>query len=175
MPSKELKIVPVQPQENQELLKFGWQTFYDTFGPPVNSEDNIQRYLNDKFTIEQIDKELNNPESQFYFAKLNDTIAGYLKLNYGNAQTEKVPGNTVEIERIYVAKEYQGNKIGQHLFNKTLEVAKNKQLEYIWLGVWDKNLEAIKFYQRQGFVAFDQHDFMLGTDLQTDILMKLAI
>ena len=53
-----------------------------------------------------------------------------------------------------------------------MQLAKDKQVDYVWLGVWEKNPRAIRFYQKNGFVEFDQHIFKLGSDEQTDIMMK---
>ena len=126
-------------------------------------------------TLHQINKELQNKNCQFYFAKVKEEIAGYIKLNIGDAQTELVNGNGLEIERIYVVKEHQGKKIGQILFEKALEVANKMNRDFIWLGVWDQNPGAIKFYERNGFEIFDKHRFVLGTEIQTDIMMKLEL
>ncbi|WP_074406463.1 MULTISPECIES: GNAT family N-acetyltransferase [Aquimarina] len=171
----EVLIKPVQLKDNRKLLDIGRQTFYDAFGPPHNTEENINGYLNEKFTLDNITRELHNPNSKFYFAWINNQIAGYIKINFDSAQTEPVEGNTLEIERIYVVKEHQGEKIGQSLFQKILQIAKEKSIEFIWLGVWEKNPGAIKFYKRNGFKIFDTHNFMLGTDLQTDMMMKLIL
>ncbi|WP_394331054.1 GNAT family N-acetyltransferase [Aquimarina macrocephali] len=172
---KEIQIKPVQPKDSHKLLDIGRQTFYDAFGPPHNTEENISSYLDEKFTLDNIAEELHNPKSKFYFAWINNQVAGYIKINSGNAQTEPVEGSALEIERIYVVKEHQGKKIGQLLFQKVLQIAKEKSIEFIWLGVWEKNLGAIKFYKRNGFKIFDTHQFMLGTDLQTDMMMKLVL
>ncbi len=172
MVSQDIKIVEVQLEDAKKLLEIARQTFYDAFGPPTNTEDNIQSYLKEKFTIEQINKELRHPNSQFFFALLQNEIVGYIKLNSKDAQTESVNGNALEIERIYVVTKYQGKKIGQILFNKSLEIAKEKDVDFIWLGVWDQNLGAIRFYKRHGFNIFDKHQFTLGTDIQTDVMMK---
>ncbi len=83
--------------------------------------------------------------------------------------------NYLEIERIYVLKEYHGKKVGQLLYENAIKIAKSKNAEYVWLGVWEKNPRAIRFYEKNGFVAFDKHIFKLGNDKQTDIMMKLKI
>ncbi|GAA4271839.1 GNAT family N-acetyltransferase [Aquimarina gracilis] len=175
MNSQEVKIVQVRLEDREKLVDIGYRTFYDAFGPPVNTEKNIQSYLQEKFTLEQITKELTNVNSIFFFAKLQDQIVGYIKLNSNNAQTESVKGNSIEIERIYVVKEFQGKNIGQVLFNKSLQVAREKNVDFIWLGVWDQNPGAIKFYERNGFKIFDKHPFVLGTEDQTDVMMKLRL
>ncbi|WP_139145003.1 MULTISPECIES: GNAT family N-acetyltransferase [Sphingobacterium] len=68
--------------------------------------------------------------------------------------------------------DYHGKKVGQILYEKALEIALKKKSIYVWLGVWEENPRAIKFYKKNGFVEFDKHTFVLGEDEQTDILMK---
>ncbi len=69
----------------------------------------------------------------------------------------------------------RGQKIGQIIYNKALQIATQAQLSYVWLGVWEKNIKAISFYKKNGFTEFDKHIFRLGSDVQTDILMKQKI
>ena len=135
----------------------------------------MQKYLEESFSSDKLLGELNNPDSKFYFAKYNDEIVGYLKLNLGHSQTELNDNESLEIERIYVLKDFQGKKIGQKLYEKAVEVAKQNKVKYIWLGVWEKNQKAIDFYEKNGFVPFDKHIFVLGDDEQTDIMMKMEL
>ena len=167
-----MKIIAVQPDDDQTLLDISYQTFYESFGPPINTEEDIQDYLSKHFTLDQINKELQNSNSEFYFAVLETQIVGYIKVNYGNAQTENIAGNTLEIERIYVIEGLRGKKIGLSLLEKALVLAQQKLAEFVWLGVWKENKRAIKFYLKNSFVAFDEHQFVLGTSVQTDLMMK---
>ncbi|WP_234648883.1 GNAT family N-acetyltransferase [Dyadobacter sp. CY356] len=169
-----IELVKITPSDLEELQKLGKQTFLETFAP-FNSEEDIQHYLQTGFTDMKLLEEIANPGSAFYFAKLNNSPIGYLKLNFGNAQTELKDSEALEIERIYVLKEFQGQKAGQFLFTEALKIARNHGLKYIWLGVWEKNEKAIKFYEKNGFVAFDKHSFVLGSDIQTDVMMKLSL
>jgi ribosomal protein S18 acetylase RimI-like enzyme len=81
----------------------------------------------------------------------------------------------LEIERIYVLKDFHGKSVGQMLYKKALEIAQMKKVSYVWLGVWEENPRAISFYKKNGFVEFDKHIFKLGDDEQTDIMMKLIL
>ena len=72
-------------------------------------------------------------------------------------------------------KDFLGQKIGQILLNKAIEIGKKKNLEFLWLGVWEENHRALKFYKKNGFEIFGKHDFVLGEDVQTDLLMKRLI
>lgn len=135
----------------------------------------MNKYLAEGLSVEQLKEELSNELSLFYFAKLEDEVIGYLKLNTGEAQKENQKENALEIERIYLLKDFHGKKVGQFLYQKAIEVATEKAVDYVWLGVWEKNFKAIAFYKKNGFVQFDQHVFMLGDDRQIDLMMKLEL
>ena len=152
----------------------GRETFFETFAES-NSEDDMKAYLDKNFSDSKLTEELNNPDSDFFIAWEGKEAIGYLKLNTGKAQTELQNAVSIEIERIYVKQEYHGKKVGQLLYEKALEIARQMKKEFIWLGVWEENPKAIRFYEKNGFVAFDKHRFMLGEDEQTDILMKRTV
>ena len=158
----------------QALQSISKQTFTETFASS-NSKENMEKYLDEALSLEKLTEELNNPNSLFYFIEDNNTPIGYLKLNMGASQTELYDNTALEIERIYVTQVYQGKKVGQQLYEKAIQVAKEKGVEYIWLGVWEENHKAIQFYTKNGFTAFDKHIFTLGDEEQTDIMMKLSI
>lgn len=154
-----------------KLQAIGRQTFFETFSAENTAED-MRKYLDEGFSEEKLAAELSNTSSEFYFALLDDSVIGYLKLNYGPSQTEMKDNNALEIERIYVLKEFHGKKVGQLLYEKAMQVAQQTNASYVWLGVWEKNPRAISFYKKNGFVEFDKHIFRLGNDEQTDIMMK---
>lgn len=168
----EIFIRKVTLNDIEKLQKIGKETFAETFASD-NSEENMQEYLDKGFSIEKLKSELADQNSQFYFAIFDGKVNGYLKINFGKTQTEIKNGNSLEIERIYVLKEFYGKKVGQKLYEKAMEIAEQKNVDYVWLGVWEKNSRAIRFYEKNGFVEFDKHVFKLGNDEQIDILMKL--
>jgi ribosomal protein S18 acetylase RimI-like enzyme len=71
--------------------------------------------------------------------------------------------------------EYHGQQVGQLLYDKAIQIAHQLQVNYVWLGVWEENHRALKFYKKNGFIEFDKHIFKLGDDEQTDIMMKLQL
>lgn len=166
-----IEIKRISLRDISSLQKIGRQTFYETFSAG-NSEENMSKYLEKGFSEEKLAAELSNVFSEFYLAFLNQKVIGYLKLNFGDSQTELKDSNSLEIERIYVLQECQGKKVGQKLYEKAMQVADEKNVNYVWLGVWEENPRAIHFYQKNGFVEFDKHIFKLGDDEQTDIMMK---
>jgi ribosomal protein S18 acetylase RimI-like enzyme len=157
-----------------QLQKIGRQTFSETFSAG-NTEENMKKYLEEGFSIEKLTAELNNKNSEFYFATIDNKVIGYLKLNFGQSQTELKDDKALEIERIYVLKEFHGKSVGQLLYEKAMQIARQTNADYVWLGVWEENPRAINFYKKNGFVEFDKHVFKLGNDEQTDIMMKLQL
>jgi ribosomal protein S18 acetylase RimI-like enzyme len=172
MDKPEIKRVTIADIE--KLQNIGRQTFYETFAE-ANTEEDMQKYLNENFSALKLKAELINPDSEFYFATISKKVVGYLKINFGQAQTELKVNNSLEIERIYVLKEFHGKQVGQVLYDKARQVAKHHNIEILWLGVWEENSRAIRFYKKNGFVEFDKHIFKLGNDEQIDIMMKLEL
>lgn len=164
----------VKLSDLDQLQKICKQTFFETFSE-LNTEENMKKYLEEGFSLEKLTSEIQNENSELYFAIIDNELIGYLKINFGKSQTEMKADNSLEIERIYVLQKFHGKKIGQLLYEKALAIAKQKEIEYVWLGVWEENPRAIRFYQKNGFVEFDKHIFKLGDDEQTDIMMKLQL
>ncbi|MBP1163254.1 MULTISPECIES: GNAT family N-acetyltransferase [unclassified Chryseobacterium] len=170
----EIIITKITKNEIVQLQEIGRKTFSETFSEN-NTEESMAEYLEKSFSTEKLTTEMNDKNSEFYFAKLDNEVIGYLKLNTGSSQTEIKSKNALEIERIYVSKDFHGKNVGQILYNKAIETAKEKEVDYVWLGVWENNLRAIGFYKKNGFVEFDKHIFRLGNEEQTDIMMKLNL
>lgn len=169
-----IQINKITLDEIDQLQKIGRQTFQETFSES-NSEENMKDYLEKGFSTEKLTEELTNKNSEFYFAVLDNNVIGYLKINFGESQTELQDEKSLEIERIYVSKEFHGKKVGQLLYEKAIQTAEEKNADYVWLGVWEENHRALSFYKKNGFVEFDKHIFKLGNDEQTDIMMKLKL
>lgn len=170
----EITLQLVNSEQVDLLVTMARETFLTAFGRYNKAED-MNQYLDERITVSYMTQELNTEGTYFYFARLHGDLVGYLKLNIDEAQNEPVGSNGLEIERIYVLSSYQGRGIGQQLLGFAFDMAKKWQKKTVWLGVWDRNPGAIKLYQRNGFVQFGSHEFQLGNDLQTDLLMKLEL
>ena len=169
-----IEIIAVVPEDTSALQLISRQTFFETFSAS-NSEENMKKFLDESYATDKLLAEINNPDSAFYFAVFEKEVIGYLKINFGAAQTEQQHENSMEIERIYVLSSFHGKKVGQLLYDHALQIARDKNVQFVWLGVWEENPRAIQFYKKNGFIEFDKHIFKLGDDLQTDIMMKLAL
>jgi ribosomal protein S18 acetylase RimI-like enzyme len=164
----------VTTAETDLLLAISKQTFFAAFEKQNNPAD-FKLYTDGAFRRDKLEAELANPNSAFYFAVIDDDIVGYIKLNFADAQTEFRDADALEIERIYVSAAYQGRDIGSQLLNFADSKAQENNFKYLWLGVWETNVNAQRFYERAGFKKFSKHYFMVGNDRQTDILMKKTL
>ena len=157
-----------------DLLEIAAQTFDDTFRA-MNTPANFEAYMRQAFTREKFSAELAHPHSAFYFIFAGGLLAGYIKLNVLDAQNELQGPDSLEIERIYVKKEFQGRGLGKDLLEFALDIARQSGKQFAWLGVWEKNEKAIGFYQSLGFQQAGTHGFILGDDHQTDKIMKINL
>jgi ribosomal protein S18 acetylase RimI-like enzyme len=174
MLASETIILKVALNDIESLRNICIQTFTETFAEH-NTKSDMQKYTSDNLNIKKLTEEFNTINSEFYFIRFENKVIGYLKLNSSESQTEFHNDNALEIERIYVLKEFHGKHIGKLLLEKAIDIAKEKQRDYIWLGVWENNEKAIAFYNKHGFIKYDKHIFKLGNDEQTDIMMKLIL
>jgi ribosomal protein S18 acetylase RimI-like enzyme len=156
------------------LQQISIDTFRETFAA-TNDASDLQQYLDTSYSLTKLTAELMNPESSFYLLYEADVPVGYLKVNFGAAQTEKYDENTVELERIYLLAAYHGIGAGQFMLDSAIHFAKEAGAHFIWLGVWEHNQKAIRFYEKNNFVITGSHVFQLGTDMQTDLLMRKAL
>ncbi|EPY7702045.1 MULTISPECIES: GNAT family N-acetyltransferase [Bacillus cereus group] len=153
-----------------KLQEISYETFNETF-KHQNSPENMHHYLEKAFNLKQLEKELSNNSSQFFFVYFNDKIAGYLKINTDDAQSEEMGDESLEIERIYIKSSFQKHGLGKYLLNNAIEIAIEHNKKNIWLGVWEKNENAIAFYKKLGFVQAGSHSFYMGDDEQVDLIM----
>lgn len=156
------------------LQQIGIETFDETFRDQ-NTHENMENYLEKAFNVDQLTTELSNPFSQFFFVYVNNEVAGYLKVNTNDAQSEKMGIESLEIERIYIKSTFQKHGLGKLLLNKAIDIATELKKEQIWLGVWEKNENAIVFYKKMGFVQTGSHSFQMGDEEQIDYIMTKSL
>lgn len=166
-----IQIVEIVLADLPLLQEISKRTFYDSFAA-LNTAENMKFHLDTHFTQEKLSSEILNPDSIFFFAVHEGAPVGYLKLNKASAQTVLPNDQAVEIERIYVDRLFKGSGIGKKFISKAEEFANASRAKYLWLGVWENNEQAIRFYEKNGFVKFSKHIFKLGDDDQTDLLLK---
>lgn len=155
------------------LSRLGKETFYEWFTSGNNPED-VKTYVEPAFSVEQMKKELNEKGSIFLVAFDGDVPAGYARLRLSD-EIKFPDKKSLELQRLYTTKDYIGKKVGSMLMERCIDETRQRGFDVLWLGVWEKNARAIAFYEKWGFKPFSSHKFLLGSDLQTDLLMKKEI
>lgn len=173
-PSNHLTFRECTVSDLDTLIQISKDTFIAAFEAENEPED-FREYIASAFSREQLKKELLNVDSQFYFVFENMDLVGYFKVNSGQAQTDVKDKNSLELERIYVVDGHQGKGIGAWMLQQIINLAKHKDMAYVWLGVWEHNPGAIRFYQKHGFTKFGTHPYYIGNDKQTDWLLRLML
>jgi ribosomal protein S18 acetylase RimI-like enzyme len=168
------RLRPCSAEDVEVLRELARRTYEETFASR-NTRENMERYCAQAFGREKLLSELRDPRPRYSFLELDGRIVGYLKLNEAPAQTDVNDPDSLEIERIYVEKEYQGRGLGRFMVDHTRGLARQAGKTYIWLGVWEENTAALAFYERLGFVPMGRHEFGMGDEVQLDILMRLAV
>ena len=163
-------IKPITTSDVEKLQKVSRETFKATFDPYTAPNDMV-RFLEEDYETVKLVKEIENPNSRFYFLMVQNEIAGYLKINVGDAQTEHLRENALEVERIYLRSSFQHRGLGNVLLDFAEKTAREEGKDYMWLGVYEKNVPAQHFYKRHGFIKVSQHTFQVGSDPQTDWLL----
>jgi len=164
-------IITIQEDDVDILQALALRIFYHSFAA-LNTDANMKAYTDMAYNRKQLLEEINDPSSEHYFLNDGDKKIGFLKLNKGEAQSDIRDPESLEIQRIYIDPDYQGKGLGARLLEFAKERAMTLGLKYIWLGVWEKNPDAIRFYQRHGYEIFGSHPFVMGDEGQTDLLMK---
>lgn len=158
-------------QDLDMLRDYAIETFYQTFAH-LNTAEDMKKYIEDSFNKDKLRCELQNPDSSFFFLFANGCLAGYLKLNEAPFQSDINDSESLEIERIYISRDFQSRGLGGYLMQQAVFVASKRRKKYVWLGVWEKNERAICFYKKNGFSIVGTHSFFVGDDEQTDYIMR---
>jgi diamine N-acetyltransferase len=166
----EIKIRRVKIEDATILSELASKTFYDTFVRTCTAKD-MEDFLFEYYNIEQVRKELNDVDDYFYFAEVDEIAVGYIRFKEDYSHYEKVnQWKALELKRLYILKDFHGKGVAQALIDFYFEYATKNNYELAWLGVWEFNFRAQKFYQKNGFMdTGDKHPFPIGSTPQTDI------
>ena len=169
-----IEIQKVSSEKLPLLQKIAIETFCETFAFD-NSEEQLQDFFSQAYDLSVLQEELEDCESDTYFILYEGQEAGFLKVNWGMAQTEQLLPSAFEIQRLYILQTFQGQGLGKRLFEFALDLAFASGCDWAWLGVWERNLKAQTLYAKYGFVKFSEHLFAVGDKLDRDWLLKKAL
>jgi diamine N-acetyltransferase len=152
------------------LSELGRRTFSDAFAAD-NSESDMTVYLANAFGVDIQTRELADPSSTVLIAQVEGKAAGYSRLRFGPAPECVRGARPAEIARFYADAPWIGRGVGAALMVACLDEAVARDCDVVWLASWDRNARAIAFYSKWGFEVVGEAEFVLGDDVQHDLLM----
>ncbi len=162
--------------DSERLTELAYKTYWDTFhSHPKNDPKDFAAYMKVAFSHEQIHSELSDKNAIFILAEIENKTIGYAKLELFKTIRPIRAKKPIEINRIYSIQEFIGKGIGQKLMDECITMAQKLCCDIIWLGVWEHNPRAIRFYERNGFREVGSHLFQMGSDQQTDLIMSKSL
>lgn len=171
--SDQTSIRPATSDDAKLLTDLSYTTFWDAFAHhPKNAPDDLAHYMRQAFSLEQIVAELADEKSIFLIGEIDAKAAGYAKIVIDNIEPGITAERPVELARLYSHQEYIGKGVGQNLMDACFERSRVENRDVMWLGVWEYNPRAQRFYEKNGFRVVGKHTFQLGSDPQTDLLMQ---
>jgi ribosomal protein S18 acetylase RimI-like enzyme len=174
MSGKTIRLRKGAPGDAERLARFGAAAFEAAFGPD-NTREDMASYLEEAFSGATFAAQLGDPDSTFLLLEDGDRIVGYSMLRSGVAPPAVGGPDPIELVRIYVDPRAIGTGLGARLMSASLDEAAAQGAQTIWLGVWEKNIRAIRFYERWGFTKVGEKTFVLGSDPQTDHVMARGL
>jgi len=166
-----IRIRKAKIEEVPAVRELAIEVYNDTFAEH-NTPENLEAFFKDTYDLEKFNKEFYEADAVLYVALDDLKIIGFLRLRKSNEVDEYLGTNHLELQRLYIHSDYHGSAVSKMFMEEALAYAKKKKYEWIWLGVWEKNFRAQKFYSKWGFERFSEHIFQMGDDPQTDWLMK---
>ena len=169
-----MRIARARHEDLTPLRELAVATNIDTFGP-YNTPENMAVFLKESYSMERLERDLGEKGAVIYLAWLDDKLAGFVRLRINDEASRWLGDNHIELHRLYVHPDHQGKKIGSKLMETALAHASDLGHEWIWLGVWERNFNAQKFYASWGFERFAEHICPVGDDPQIDWLLRKKI
>jgi ribosomal protein S18 acetylase RimI-like enzyme len=174
--NESVKIRLATAEDAETLARTGWKSFYDAFADhPKNAPDDLKSYMDEAFAVRTIAGELVDKDVIYFIAEIGGETVGYAKLKKNSREDGTAGENPIELCRLYSLNEFIGKGIGKALMQHSLDFAAANEHDFMWLGVWEYNFRAQKFYEKFGFEKCGEHVFQLGTDPQTDWLLQKKI
>lgn len=174
MNEEKLEIREAGPRDAVMLAAFAAKAFEQAFGA-FNTPEDMQAYLESSFGVDRLRSELQDPSTTFLVAQDGSHWAGYCMMKAGPAPEFVSGNNPTELVRLYVDPAHLGEGYGSQLMHASLRRAHQDGHDVIWLGVWQENRKAVRFYERWGFHIIGSREFRLGSDLQQDYVMERAL
>lgn len=162
------------PADAAALSSFAERSFRDAFGA-LNDPADVDAYCTRAFTPLAQQLELANADMTTFLVRKQAELLGYAQLQGAepHAGVEELPA--ILLRRIYVDRDWLGTGVAEALMQAVAAEATARGARSLWLTVWERNPRAIRFYSRLGMRPVGEADFLLGSELQRDLVMVIPI
>jgi len=156
------------PEDAAEIADFMTRNFLAAYGHS-SSPENIQKAVHDYYGVEAQRADLANAAIVNCLCVIENRIAGLAQVKPPKPNGDP---HHFELSRFYVDAIYHGKGIAPVLMQQTLDTIRTRDARSLWLSVWQGSQQAIRFYQKQGFVISGDTIFMIGDEPMNDWLMS---
>lgn len=156
-----IRIIKATIKHAELIAEIGKQTFLESHGNSASKED-VNRFILKTYHKKAIYKEFENTKVQYHLIYFNNNIAGFSKIELSTSNKNINDLNITKLDRLYILKEYYGEKLGSTLMDFNIQLSKNNNQKGIWLAVWIENQRAINFYIKTGFKIVGKYNFQIS-------------
>lgn len=171
----DIKIIRATEEHAPAIAAVGKEAFNDTFGPLFVNKQELKEYLDHTYAISKIAHSITKESNVFYLAVAGEQPVGFVKLKVNSLHPQIQSLSQLELQKIYVLKEFHGSGAGAGLMKAALELTKLEQVEHLWLDTHVDNARGIRFYEKHGFKISGRHYFTIGTQMFEYHLMDLEL
>jgi diamine N-acetyltransferase len=153
-----------------DLSKLAEKLFVQTYTGMIPANE-LKSYVTEAFSYPQQLAELENINITSLLVEHAGGLVGYAQVCKNAIPVESASSVVRELSRIYIDQPCHGMGIGKLLLTKVMDVLKSQSCDQIWLGVWEKNLQAISFYKKHRFSVAGTQEFSIGNKVYNDLVM----
>lgn len=156
-----IQIIKATIEHSELISKIGKQSFLESHGNSASKED-VNHFILKTYNKNAIGKEFENPNIQYHMIYINSKVAGFSKIELNTSNKDICDISVTKLDRLYLLKEYYGQKLGSKLFDFNIQLSKKNNQIGIWLAVWLENQRAINFYTKKGFKIVGEYNFKIS-------------
>jgi GNAT superfamily N-acetyltransferase len=145
-----IKVRKVGLPDLKDLQRIGIDSYVPHYAH-LWKPNGIEWYLNRCFGEDFLQKELVNPNVEYYIVENDAEAIGMMKLVLKKPLPDSDVENALYLEKIYFVKEWTGKGVGRKLIDFAVNRAAELNRECVWLMAMDTSAKPIAAYEKAGF------------------------
>lgn len=165
------RLRPAGPADAAELSALAERTFRDTFAT-LNTAEDMDLHCASSYSPARQAAEIDDADMETVVAEAEGRLVAFAQVHRRAEPPASLPPcRSIELRRFYVERGFHGTGLADALMARVFEGARAAGAEAVWLGVFEQNPRAIRFYERCGYAAVGSQVFVVGSDPQRDLVM----